>query len=50
MKGLAEIVIIGKQRAGPTGNIKRAFFGEYTRFDNLDESRFDGQVADFADM
>ena len=49
VKGLAEI-IIGKQRAGPTGSIKCAFFGEYTRFDNLDESHFGDQDGDFADM
>lgn len=38
-KNKAEI-IIGKQRAGPTGTVHCAFFNEYTRFDNLakDES------------
>ncbi len=33
-KNRAEI-IIGKQRAGPTGTVHCAFFNEYTRFDNL---------------
>lgn len=38
-KGVAEI-IISKQRSGPTGTIRVAFSGEYTRFDNLEESDF----------
>ena len=33
-KGIAE-VIIGKQRNGPTGTVRMAFIGEYTRFENL---------------
>jgi len=33
-KGTAEI-IIAKQRNGPTGMLKTAFLGPYTRFDNL---------------
>jgi len=33
-KGMAEI-IIAKQRNGPTGTVKTAFLGQYTRFDNL---------------
>ncbi len=32
--GTAEI-IVAKQRSGPTGKIKTAFLGKYTRFDNL---------------
>ncbi|MEM6961639.1 MAG: DnaB-like helicase C-terminal domain-containing protein, partial [Myxococcota bacterium] len=36
VQGLAEI-IIGKQRAGPTGICKCRFSGEHTRFDNLAE-------------
>ncbi len=33
-KGVAEINI-GKQRNGPIGTCKLAFFGQYTRFENL---------------
>ena len=33
-KGIAEC-IIGKQRNGPTGTVRMAFLGEYTRFENL---------------
>jgi replicative DNA helicase len=37
-KGIAEI-IIGKQRAGPTGTVRCKFLREYTRFENLEEQR-----------
>ena len=33
-KGVAEI-IIGKHRSGPTGLVKLAFFGEFTKFRNM---------------
>jgi replicative DNA helicase len=36
-KGVAEI-ILGKQRNGPIGTCRLAFFGEYTRFENLARS------------
>ncbi|MGV6807404.1 MAG: replicative DNA helicase [bacterium] len=38
-KGTAEI-IIGKQRNGPIGTCKLAFFGKYTRFENLAKDYF----------
>ncbi len=51
-RGIAEI-IVGKQRAGPTGTCRVRFFSEYTRFDDLAESDYYGApapgVADFRD-
>ena len=47
-RGVAEI-IIGKQRSGPTGSIRVAFSGEFTRFDNLDESDMSMLAANDAD-
>ena len=40
-KGVAEI-IIGKHRHGPTGTVKLAFHGKYTRFDNLASGGYAG--------
>lgn len=40
-RGIAEI-IIGKQRAGPTGTARVRFFNDFTRFDNLAEDDFYG--------
>jgi replicative DNA helicase len=39
-RGVAEI-IVGKQRAGPTGIVKCLFQREFTRFENLDEQHGD---------
>lgn len=43
-RGIAEI-IVGKQRAGPTGTCRVRFFSEYTRFDDLAEQDFYGATA-----
>jgi len=40
-KGVAEI-IIGKQRNGPTGVVKLAFLGQYTKFENLASNGYPG--------
>jgi replicative DNA helicase len=45
-QGVAEI-IIGKQRAGPTGTTKVRFFNQYTRFDNLADEDQGGEDAGY---
>jgi replicative DNA helicase len=42
-KGVAEI-IIAKQRNGPTGKIRCAFLGQYTRFEDLAFSGYQAEV------
>jgi replicative DNA helicase len=39
-KGTAEI-IIGKQRNGPIGSVRLSFLGQYTRFENHGQPRYD---------
>jgi replicative DNA helicase len=39
-KGTAE-VIIGKQRNGPIGTVRLSFLGQYTRFENFVQARYD---------
>jgi replicative DNA helicase len=45
LKRLADI-IIGKQRNGPTGDIRLSFMPEFTKFDNLDEIHLE-EAAEF---
>lgn len=47
MEGVAE-VIVGKQRNGPTGEIRLAFIKEYARFENLAHARQIEEYSSFA--
>ncbi|NLY93343.1 MAG: replicative DNA helicase [Myxococcales bacterium] len=40
-QGVAEI-IVGKNRAGSTGDVRVRFIANYTRFENLEEREYDG--------
>jgi replicative DNA helicase len=42
-RGIAEI-IIGKQRNGPIGTIRLAFREKLTKFESLEQSRYEGVI------
>jgi replicative DNA helicase len=46
LEGVAE-VIVGKQRNGPTGDVKLAFIKEYARFENLAHAR---QIEEYSEI
>ena len=46
LEGITE-VIVGKQRNGPTGEIKLAFIKEYARFENLAHAR---QIEEYSEV